>query len=65
MEIKPIKIKKDYGEALKAIEGLMGAKHNSPEGDQLDILVTLVEEYEARHFSLDAHGFLARAQPFS
>ncbi len=31
----------------------MGAKRNSPEGDELDVLVTLVEAYEARHFPLD------------
>jgi len=54
MEIKPIKTRKDYAAALKAIEHLMGAKRNSPEGDRLDVLVTLVEAYEARHFSLDA-----------
>ena len=30
----------------------MGAKRNSPEGDRLDVLVTLVEAYEARHFPL-------------
>jgi HTH-type transcriptional regulator/antitoxin HigA len=53
MEIKPIKTRKDYDAALKAIEGLMSAKRNSPEGDRLDVLVTLVEAYEARHFALD------------
>ncbi len=31
----------------------MGAKRNSPEGDELDVLVTLVEAYEARPFPLD------------
>jgi len=53
MDIKPIKSKRDYEAALKAIEGLMGAKRNSPEGDRLDVLVTLVAAYEARHFPLD------------
>lgn len=53
MDIKPIKTKRDYQAALRAIEGLMGAKKDSPEGDQLDVLVTLVEAYEARHFPLD------------
>lgn len=53
MEIKPIKTRKDHDAALKAIEQLMGAKRNSPEGDRLDVLVTLVEAYEARHFPLD------------
>lgn len=53
MEIKPIKSKRDYEATLKEIEGLMGARRASPEGDKLDILVTLVEAYEARHFPLD------------
>ena len=53
MEIKPIKTRKDYEAALKAIEPLMEARHNSPEGDLLDVLVTLVQAYEARHFPLD------------
>lgn len=53
MEIKPIKTRKDYEAALAAIEELMGAKRNTPEGDRLDVLVTLVEAYEARHFPLD------------
>lgn len=53
MDIKPIRTKKDYEATLKAIERLMGAKPGSPEGDRLDVLVTLVEGYEARHFPLD------------
>jgi HTH-type transcriptional regulator/antitoxin HigA len=53
MDIKPIKTKRDYEATQKAIERLMGAKRGSPEGDQLDVLVTLVEAYEARHFPLD------------
>lgn len=53
MEIKPIKSKRDYEAALKAIEGLMGARRGSLEGDKLDVLVTLVEAYEAKHFPLD------------
>jgi HTH-type transcriptional regulator / antitoxin HigA len=53
MEIKPIRTKRDYEAALKEIEGLMDAKRNSPEGDKLDVLVTLVEAYEAKHFALD------------
>ena len=53
MDIKPIKTRKDYVAALRRIEGLMGARKGSAEGDQLDVLVTLVEAYEARHFPLD------------
>ena len=53
MEIEPIKTKRDYRDAMKAIESLMGAGAKSPEGDRLEVLVTLVESYEARHFPLD------------
>jgi HTH-type transcriptional regulator/antitoxin HigA len=53
MEIRPIRTKRDYETALKEIERVMDAKRNSPEGDKLDVLVTLVEAYEARHFPLD------------
>lgn len=53
MDIRPVKTKRDYEVALKAIERLMGARRNSPEGDLLDVLVTLVEAYEAKHFPLD------------
>lgn len=52
MEIRPIRTKRDYEAALKEIEGLMSAKRNSPEGDKLDVLVTLVEAYEAKRFPL-------------
>lgn len=50
MDIKPIKTKKDYNEALKRIEKLFNAKPNTPEGDILEVLVTLVEAYEQKHF---------------
>jgi HTH-type transcriptional regulator/antitoxin HigA len=53
MDIAPIKTKRDYHRTLKEIEGLMTAKHNTPEGDRLDVLVTLVEAWEARHYPLD------------
>ena len=53
MNIKPIKTDADCRAALKDIETLMMSKPNSPEGDKLDVLVTLVEAYEAKHFPLD------------
>ena len=53
MNIRPIRTKRDYDAALRAIEPLMSAKRNTPEGDMLDLLVTLVEAYEAKHFPLD------------
>jgi HTH-type transcriptional regulator/antitoxin HigA len=53
MEITPIKTQRDYRSALKEIEGLMNAKRNSRDGDRLDVLVTLVEAWEAKHYPLD------------
>lgn len=53
MEIKPIKTKADYRAALKEIEALMGAQPDTPEGEHLDVLVTLVEAYENKHYRLD------------
>ena len=48
MEITPIKTLQGYLRALKEIESLMAAKRNTPEGDRLDVLVMLVEAWEAR-----------------
>ena len=53
MEIKPIKSEADYRATLREIEGLMGAEAATAEGDRLDVLVTLVEAYEARHYPMD------------
>ena len=53
MEIKPIRTKTDYRAALKKIEALMSARAGSPEGERLDVMVTLVEAYERKHFPLD------------
>lgn len=53
MDIKTLKTRADYRAALKEIEKLMGAKSNTPAGDRLDLLVTLVEAYEAKHYPLD------------
>ena len=54
MRIKPIKSEADYDAALTAIDRLMGATPGTPEGDELDILVTLVEAYEAAHWAIEA-----------
>lgn len=53
MDIKPIKTDADYRAALKEIEGLMMAGPDTPEGEKLDVLVTLVEAYEHKHYPLD------------
>lgn len=52
MEIKPIKNESDYQAVLAEIEQLFEAAPDTPAGDRLDILTTLVEAYEEKHYSL-------------
>lgn len=52
MEINPIKTEKDYDLALERINVLFDAKPNTDEGDELDILVTLIEKYEQIHYPI-------------
>ncbi len=54
MNIRPIKTEADYDEALERIDELMDAEIDTPEGDELDILVTLVEAYEEKHYPIEA-----------
>lgn len=52
MNIKPIKTKADYQAALAEVDGLMRAKLGKSDGDKLDVLATLIEAWEARHFPM-------------
>ena len=54
MEIKPIRTEVDYDRALAEIDVLMGAAPGTPEGDDLEVLATLVEAYEAEHWPMEA-----------
>jgi HTH-type transcriptional regulator / antitoxin HigA len=54
MEIKPIKNERDYNRVLKQIDSLMDAKANSARGDLLDVLGTLAEAWEEKHYPIDA-----------
>jgi HTH-type transcriptional regulator/antitoxin HigA len=51
--IKPLKTEADYDATLAEINTLMDAEPGTPEGDRLDILVTLVEAYEAKYWRID------------
>jgi len=53
MNIKPIKTDADYRAALKEVENLMMAGPDTPEGEKLDVMTTLIEAYEAKHFPMD------------
>ncbi|NQW77504.1 MAG: helix-turn-helix domain-containing protein [Cytophagales bacterium] len=52
MEIKPIKTEKDYKQALKRLETIFEAKIGSAEGDELEVLGILIDQYENEHFPI-------------
>jgi len=52
MNIKPIRSEADYEAALHEIDTLLDAVPGSPADDRLEVLVTLVEAYEAKHFPI-------------
>ena len=54
MDIQPIRTEKDYDRALAEVERLWGAKQGTPDGDKLDILIVLVEDYENKHHPIDS-----------
>jgi HTH-type transcriptional regulator/antitoxin HigA len=53
-KLKPLKSKQGYKEALAQVDKLWDAQPNTPEGDLLDILLTLIEKYENEHFHIEA-----------
>ena len=62
MEVRPIKSEADYGAALAEIETLMHAGRDTPEGDRLDVLATLVQAYEAEHHPIEAPDPIAAVE---
>lgn len=72
-ELKPIRTKQDYDEALARVDALMGAEPQSAEGRELDLLAELVVAYEEKHvpmgypspveaieFCMDKRGLIPR-----
>jgi HTH-type transcriptional regulator/antitoxin HigA len=53
MAIRPIRNQADYNAAVVEIERLWDADPGTDDGDKLDILATLVEKYENKHWSID------------
>jgi len=53
MNLKPIKTKKDYQQAIKRLEIIFDAKNGTSEGDELEILGILIDQYEGEHFPID------------
>ena len=54
MKLKPIKNDRELNRALKRIDDLWGAKSGTPKGDELDILMLLVEKYEDEQYAIPA-----------
>jgi HTH-type transcriptional regulator/antitoxin HigA len=52
MNIKPIKNDDDLNSAVLRMRQLRGAKTNSPEGDEMEILAALTEAYEEKHHAI-------------
>lgn len=59
MILKILKTKKDYLIALERFEEIFQAKPGSPESDEADVLSLLINEYEEKHFVIDAPDPLA------
>jgi HTH-type transcriptional regulator/antitoxin HigA len=53
MNIKPIKTEQDYLEAMKRLEYIFDAAPNSVEGDELEVLGVLIDNYEKTYFPID------------
>ena len=52
MDMHPIKTEADYQAALLRVEALLHAQQNTPEGDDLDLLTTLITAYEEQHYPI-------------
>ena len=53
MNIKPIKTEQDYQDALNRLDVIFDAKAGTTEGDELEILGLLIDDYENKHFPID------------
>jgi HTH-type transcriptional regulator/antitoxin HigA len=54
MEIRPIKSDSDYRTALNRLDVIFDADVGTPESDEADVLGLLVDEYEKKHYPIDA-----------
>jgi HTH-type transcriptional regulator/antitoxin HigA len=52
MNIKPIRNEADYQKALERLEVIFDAKRGTPEGDELEILAIVVDNYENENFPI-------------
>jgi HTH-type transcriptional regulator/antitoxin HigA len=54
MEIRPIKTETDYIQALKRLEAIFSSEIGTPESDEADVLGILIDEYEKKHYPIEA-----------
>ena len=52
--LKPIKTEQDYSQALQRLEDIFDAKPDTKDGDELEALANLIEEYENENFPIGA-----------
>lgn len=67
MNIRALRTMEDYEAALSRIDALMDAAEGTPEGDELDVLATLVSAYEKAYFPItapDPIAFIRHAMEF-
>lgn len=62
VDVTPIRSTQDYEQALRAAAALWGAETGTPRGDQLDVLATLIDAYEAEHFPIEPPSAAAIAR---
>ena len=53
VEMKPIRTEADYEAALEEVAALWGSASDTPKGDRLDVLATLIDAYETKHYPMD------------
>ena len=54
MNIKPIRSDEDLTNAFKRLEVIFQAEAGTPEADEMEVLVTLIEVYENKHYSIES-----------
>ena len=54
MELRPIKSEADYQTALERLEQIFDAPIGTPESDEADIVGLMVDDYERKHYPIDA-----------
>lgn len=54
MNLRPIKTEKDYELALKRLDKIFDAEPGTKEGDELEVLALIIEDYEDKNYPIDS-----------